>query len=313
MEIWNFGSFRLQNKSWKLCPPPSPPPPKWGGGGEQAVSFNHYDLSPPKTHCLSLSCSECQAPYHKCGLSNGKAASYYRPHPKGGLLYLHPIIFPLVPFPFWTSTPSPSHNTSTGPTYPILSWVYPIQFWSGRRNPIQSWWGGSPGQGYPQPRTRVPPGRDLRPVTGVPADKDMGYLRPSQDRMGYPCPQPEQDGVLLQGQGMFGQIMQRAVHLLLFPAGLSCLLYVFTSRSPKTARRRSREHKQLDYRICFPVLVILFTIKRPKSGSLSANNQVSKHVIVHTASLRTGTLLAWIFPSYISCNIYYGKVVHISL
>ena len=83
----------------------------------------------------------------------------------GGVYPLHPTILPLVSCPFQGGTPSPSHNTSTGP---------------------MSFPGDTPVTG---PRSL--PG-------GTP-----GWVPPSQVRMGYPplarsgcgTPQPGKDGV----------------------------------------------------------------------------------------------------------------------
>ena len=99
------------------------------------------------------------------------------PQGGGGMPHLHPVIFPVVPCPFWGSTPSPSHNTSTGPrSFPpllargVLS-SSPRQ-WAGRVPSSQNWMG--------LPHTRI--GWGYHPVrTGwgiVPARSGWGYPWP---------------------------------------------------------------------------------------------------------------------------------------
>ena len=100
------------------------------------------------------------------------------PHLGGGgvLPHLHPIIFPLVPCPFWGVTPSPPHNTSTG-SMSLLGGI-PV---SGPRSLLR----GVPQsqmKGYPSPRSRVPTGQD---GGGTPSPPGQDGVPSSQDRMRY--------------------------------------------------------------------------------------------------------------------------------
>ena len=70
-----------------------------------------------------------------------------------GIPHLHPMIGPLVPYPFWGGPPS--HNTSTGP----------ISFLRGNRNP-----GGG---GDPNSRPGVPQSQ----LEGTPSQYGGGYDR----------------------------------------------------------------------------------------------------------------------------------------
>ena len=91
-----------------------------------------------------------------------------------GVPHLHPIILPLVPFPFQGT--SPSHNTSTGP----MSFLGNPSDWS---------WVPSGGRGG----TPVPD----RGVTPVPS----GEIPQSQTVPGWVPPWPDQDGVPLARTG----------------------------------------------------------------------------------------------------------------
>ena len=112
----------------------------------------------------------------------------------GGLPHLHPIILLPCCMPFLgggVGTPSPSHNTSTGPM-PFL--------------------GGTPVPG----RGRVPQSCSGVPTMGYPSVRS-GWGTPWLGQPPLPPP---------------GQVMQRAVRLLRFPAGrLSCSYIILHFRS----------------------------------------------------------------------------------
>ena len=82
------------------------------------------------------------------------------------------------PMSFLGGTPSPSHNTSTGP----MSFL-------GGVNPSD--WSQVPSRGVPQSQAGYPSPRGGTPVLGYPQSQDrMGTPLPNQDRMGYPPPPP---------------------------------------------------------------------------------------------------------------------------
>ena len=156
---------------------------------------------------------------------------------------LHPIILSLISCPFWWGTPSPFHNTSTGPMaflggtlvlaggggeelphhpgVPPLAksgWGTPWPGQDGQTPLAKSRWGtplARSGWGTPLARSgwATPwPSQD-----GVPPSQDWGTPWPGQDW--YPSgqdwgsPRPPEQVTL-------GQVMPRAVPLLRFPAGL---------------------------------------------------------------------------------------------
>ena len=121
----------------------------------------------------------------------------------GGVLpHLHPIILPLVPCPFWGSTPSPSHNTSTGP----------MSFLGGTPSPSHNTSTGPisflgevlqrlvPGQdrGYPPARVGTPLAMVGHPSQGRYPPAKVGTHQPGQAP-----PSPQARVVTPPGQGSY--------------------------------------------------------------------------------------------------------------